>query len=108
MSVTMRDEDRRAIDLLLDRSPATAGGGNGMDGDGMSAAVYTTHADPTSQDAIEGVERLLGLLSLLPAEEPPADLVERTLARCEQGLIGTAAEHLPFRPTAGLDSISHA
>ena len=108
MSVTMRDEDRRAIDLLLDRTLASAGDGNGMDGEGMTAAGYTTHATPIAPEAIHGVERLLGLLSLLPAEEPPADLVERTLARCERGSVGTAAEHLPFRLPAGLDSVPHA
>jgi hypothetical protein len=79
-----------------------------MDGDGMSMAGYTTHAAPVGTDAVQNVERLLGLLSLLPAEEPPADLVERTLARCEMGSVETAGEHLPFRTTLGLNSIPHA
>lgn len=74
----------------------------------MTAAGYTTHAAPTDPESVQGVERLLGILNLLPAEEPPVGLVERTLARCERGVAESAADHMPFRMPAGLDSIPHA
>lgn len=102
----LSEEDRRAVDLLLDRRLAAAGNGSGMDSDGMNAAMYTPHA-PVGQDRIERVERLLDVLNLLPAEEPPPGLVERTLAFVQNATGDVTEGHLPFRPPA-MDSVSHA
>lgn len=74
MTKRLSDSDRRAVDLLLDRS---AGAGNG-DGSG-----YVTHAHPTTEPGIQSVQKVLNLLDLLPIQEPPADLMTRTLARID-------------------------
>ena len=76
MNLTLRDEDRRAVDLILDRSPKAAGNGSGQ-------TVYAT-ADPSLGHRVSQAQRLLQLLEWLPEGEPPADLVGRTLRRVEQ------------------------
>ena len=79
-------EDRRALDLLLDRSSAVAGSG---------AAGYS---DPgVSQERLAGVERVLRTLDMMPATEPPADLLDRTLRRIGESL----NEFQPAHPTFG-------
>ena len=75
MTKRLGERDRRAVDLLLDRS---AGAGNG-DGNGG----YVAHAQPATDAGLQAVQRTLNLLDLLPAEEPPADLMARTMARID-------------------------
>jgi hypothetical protein len=48
------------------------------------------------EPGILGVQRVLNMLDLLPADEPPADLVARTMARIDAR--GVAA---PLHPAAG-------
>lgn len=79
--VTLSKEDRRAVDLLLDRSARAAG--NGGNGNGKGHTVYAS-ADPTIGQRIARTQRLLQLLELLPAGDPPADLLPRTLRFVEQ------------------------
>jgi hypothetical protein len=75
MPKQLSPEDRRAVDLVLDgesmqRGPMYAAVNNGV-GERMNAA-----------------ERLLQLLDYLPAEEPPPDLVRRTMQRIEEAESG--------------------
>ena len=87
MTKRLGDSDRRAVDLLLDRS---AGTGNG-DGNGSS---YVAHAQPGTEPSIQGVQRVLNLLDLLPAGEPSEDLIARTMARIGgQAGVGTQPMH---------------
>lgn len=65
MSATLHPDDRRAIDLLLDRSQTSIG---------FSEA-------PVDPERLRNAERLLKVLDLMPADEPPQDLVSRTLSR---------------------------
>ncbi|MGD1277820.1 MAG: hypothetical protein ABR964_11445 [Tepidisphaeraceae bacterium] len=67
MTKKLGDADRRAVDLVLDRSlPDNAGG----------------FVQPNvSPHRVRSVEKILSLLHYLPVEEPPADLVSRTLRR---------------------------
>lgn len=81
MNVTLGKEDRRAVDLLLDRSARAAG--NGGNGNGKGHTVYAS-ADPTLGQRVARAQRLLQLLDLLPAGDPPADLVPRTLQFVEE------------------------
>jgi hypothetical protein len=77
MTKRLAVSDRRAVDLLLDRSTDAAtgdGGGNGS---------YVSHAQAATEPGIQAVQRVLSLLDMLPAEDPPADLVARTMARLE-------------------------
>jgi len=110
--VKLSDNNRRAIDLMLDRGMSAAGpnGSPFSSRDGMSAAAgYVSHTGPADQQSVQAVQRVLDLLSLLPNEEPPADLVERTLARIEQAVSPAAAAQMPFRSGLGADpSIPHA
>jgi hypothetical protein len=80
--LTLSKEDRRAVDLLLDRS-ARAAAGTGGNGNGKGHAVYAS-ADPTLGQRIARTQRLLQLLELMPSGDPPADLVPRTLRFVEQ------------------------
>src|SRR5688572_23247191 len=77
MTKRLGESDRRAVDLLLDRS---TGAGNG---DGNDNGGYVAHAPPATEPGIQSVERILSLLDLMPADEPAADLMTRTLARIE-------------------------
>jgi len=76
MNLTLREEDRRAVDLLLDRGLKAAGNGNGQ-------TVYAT-ADPTLGQRVSRAQQLLQLLEWLPESEPPVDLVGRTLQLVDQ------------------------
>ena len=78
MNLTLAKEDRRAIDLLLDRSARASGNGNSK-----NHMVYAS-ADPTLGQRISQAHRLLQLLDLFPAADPPADLVDRTLRYVEE------------------------
>jgi hypothetical protein len=73
MNLTLREEDRRAIDLLLDRSAMASG-----KGDDNGAPVYAT-ADPSLGERVARAQQLLQLLDWLPAPEPSSDLAARTL-----------------------------
>ena len=78
MNVTLRDEDALAIDLLLDRSSAAShrdGNGNG------GPTAFVPAAAGVSPERVHAAEKVLGLLKLMPAEEPAGDLLARTLSR---------------------------
>ncbi len=72
MSLSLSPDDRRAIDLLLDRSSAVAGsGGSGFATEGVNP------------ERLASAERVLQTLNLMPAGDPPADLLRRTLGRVD-------------------------
>jgi hypothetical protein len=68
MPKRLQAQDMKAIDLVLDKAKQT------------SAASFA-EPDESVRSRVEPVQKVLNLLSLWPAEEPPADLVARTLAR---------------------------
>ena len=86
MMPRLRDEDRLAVDLLLDRAVASSGG-NGS-GNGQSGFTSVHGSVP---EQIGRVEAILRVLEMMPAEEPPADLMARTLRRVE----ADSAQHDP-------------
>ena len=92
MSVSLNNDDRCAVDLILDRDSAATGGLN---------SCFSLDASNVLRERITRVERLLHLLDNHPAEEPAADLVTRTLVRCDQAA-QTRATHQPSQPAAGL------
>ena len=103
MSKRLSDEDRRAVDFLLDRSDAQQGDGNG--GSGTAGAATE---DGEFAQRIGRVEDLLQMLDHLPAPEPSANLASRVFARIEEAGIqeaamrqpGAAAHPIGIRPTA--------
>lgn len=74
MKVKMRDEDRRAVDVLMDRTAAVS----------ANDAVAYAAADSQLWERIRGVEHVLSLLNEMPASDPPAQLVARTLDAVHQ------------------------
>ena len=78
MAKRLGKEDRRAVDLLLERA----------DGVGSSTpAVEQLFAAPVQANferRLDAVENILTLLELMPAPEPSADLVSRTMRRIEE------------------------
>ena len=73
MKTKLKDEDRRALDLLLDRGPTAAG---------RSAPVFAA-ADAGVRERLPRVQKVLHLLDALPAGEPPKDLVAKTMQYIE-------------------------
>ena len=86
MNVTLGPEDRRAVDLLLDRSPTAAAAGAAA---GHGKAVYAT-ADPSLAERVAAAERLLSKLDALPQSEPSPDLAARTMRMIDQSVHGYA------------------
>lgn len=83
MNVTLAKEDRRAVDLLLDRGARAAGNAGNGNGNGKGHAVFAS-ADASLGERVARAQRLLQLLELMPGGEPPADLTARTLRFVEQ------------------------
>ena len=87
MSMTLRNSDARAVDLILDRAAMAAG----------TSGTMLFAGDPgVSSEQVAAVERVLHLLDAMPAAEPPTDLVRRTLDRIEAGETSPAM-HRPHR-----------
>ena len=111
MNLKLRDEDRRAVDLLLDRAvtgqgvrPPAAGNGDGNgnghgNGNGYHGSTFTTVSGDVHA-RLPAVQKVLHMLDLLPADEPPRDLVARTLDR-----VGEAAASHPSALRAPQSSV---
>ena len=87
MTKRLSQEDRKAVDLLLDRTLI------GSDGNGGS---FVSHATIAPQARLESVERVLRVLEAMPAPEPSADLIERTMQR----IAGDVQMPIPTRPAS--------
>jgi hypothetical protein len=98
MAKQLRNDDARAVDLLLN-GELTARSGDGGNGGGHGAAaddgsaVVVSRGHGKFSSRLESVERVLRVLDSMPSTEPPTDLVERTLRRIDQShsAPGTAA-----------------
>ena len=73
MTPRLRDEDRLAVDLLLDRAAASSAG------DGKAFTQF--HGAAAEQ--VAKVQSLLRVLDMMPADEPSDDLLSRTIRRVE-------------------------
>src|SRR5882724_7276809 len=71
MKAKIREEDRRAMDIVLDRVATAAGKREG-------SATYAA-ADGHIRDRVLRVQKVLSVLDALATAEPPRDLVARTL-----------------------------
>jgi len=80
MSLSLRNADARAVDLMLDRAP-TAREGAGGNGQGVLFASGPGSQAGVSNEHIKAVEKVLNVLHTMPAAEPAPDLLKRTLAR---------------------------
>jgi len=92
MSETLSDEDRRAVDFVLNGESTVSAG--------TTMYLGTAHADLGAR--IQATETLLALLDALPVFDPPDDLLARTMKKIETaGLPGS-------QPTAPETSINAA
>lgn len=76
----LTNDDRCAVDLILERSSES-----------HSQGCFSRAPSATLEERLGRVEKILHILDSLPAEDPPADLVSRTVDRCEH-----AVEHRPL------------
>jgi hypothetical protein len=73
MSASLSNDDRCAVDLLLE---------NAQPGSQGISSCFTKTASSTMQERLTRVEALLHLLDADVAPEPANDLAARTVARC--------------------------
>jgi len=88
MSKRLSADDRHAIDLILERP----------DGQGNTPLVEMVFARPVKakfEERLDKVETILTVLSAMPAEEPPMDLVSKTLQRIEEAELSPRAMRAP-------------
>jgi len=67
----LSDDDSRIVDMLLDSGVATNGP--------ALTQVFSNPNPVMFEKRVEAVERILEVLSMDPASEPPTDLVARTM-----------------------------
>ena len=84
MSRKLTDEDRRAVDLFLDQGAEATN-------DAVTKVVPLV-----SQKRMSAVLKTLAMLDDMPVEEPPANLIEKTMRRIDSATSKTAA-HPPHR-----------
>ncbi len=93
MAVQLRDEDRRAVDLLLDRPHS-------------NSSEHPPASAPVSAKKMRSAEKILNLLQQMPAIDPPADLAAKTLRRVDKALAALGAA--PLQNVAQRDQIPPA
>jgi hypothetical protein len=76
--VQLADHDAQAVDLLLDRSNMA------QDGNGGGSGTFVAPVGDAVTKRIGAVETVMRILSEMPDEEMPADLVGKTLKRIQQ------------------------
>lgn len=86
----LRDEDRLAVDLLLDRAVASSAGNGSGNGAGNGHSGFTP-VNSAASAQVGRVEAVLRVLDMMPAEEPPPDLLARTVRRID----AESAQHDP-------------
>ena len=96
MSVSLSNDDRCAVDLILDRDSAATAGLN---------SCFSMDASNVLRERITRVERLLHLLDNHPAEDPAADLLARTLARCDQAAQVRTTQPQPSQAAAATRTV---
>ena len=80
MPKQLKPEDRRAVDLVLDRDSVGAG------------AMYASVTNGMGE-CVKRIEKIVQLLDHMEVDEPSADLTRRTLE-----LVAQAEADLPHRP----------
>lgn len=71
----LSDDDGRAVDMLLDSSSSSNGNGGGH--------AFSASPAPFRQ-RLQAVESILNVLKEMPQNDPPKNLVAKTLANIEQ------------------------
>jgi hypothetical protein len=72
MNMRLADQDRQALDLMLDQ---------GVTADDRQTGFVATPRTDEMRERIAAVGQVLSLLGQMPAENPPSDLVAKTMRR---------------------------
>jgi len=99
MAKKLSHEDSRAIDLLLDRS---------IQGIGIAGSSNVKSGKMNIKNSLRAADRMLRTLSQLPAAEPSADLVQRTLQRIDSTPALNPAIMQETQRYTGVDNRPHA
>ncbi|HET6249996.1 MAG TPA: hypothetical protein VFE47_20060 [Tepidisphaeraceae bacterium] len=89
MKLKMREDDRRAMDVLMDRAVTALGKPNGT----IYAAV-----DGRLRERVSQVEKVLGILDNMPAADPPRNLLAKTLRFVESSTGENLTRNRPSAP----------
>jgi hypothetical protein len=84
MTRKLSEQDRQAVDLVLDRFTSVARE------DGIVAM-----GDGVAEPHVQSVEKILSVLAEMPATEPSDDLLSKTLRRIEQVHADVQAREIP-------------
>jgi len=79
MNKRLSDDDRRAVDLLLDRDNLPVD------------QLFATPMRGNFESRLDTVEQILALLDHMPVEEPSFDLAGRTMQRIEEAMLEPTA-----------------
>jgi len=85
MTRKLKEADRAAVDLLLDKSAV--------------ASRQAVPAGNLAHERFEAASRVLSALSAMPAMDPPSNLIARTMRRIDQTvgtMPGEAPTHAPY------------
>jgi hypothetical protein len=91
MSKRLSVEDRHAVDLLLERPDAHAN-------KSLVEMVFARPVKGSFEKRLDAVEKILNVLSAMPAPEPPRNLVNKTLQRIERAQLEPTLAHRPKAP----------
>jgi hypothetical protein len=82
----LTDADSRAVDLLLDR-------GNSLSNEKSTGSFVTPGG--IAPKRVEAAEKILAMLQLMPAADPPADLLSKTMTRVDQAIRALEGAQIP-------------
>lgn len=91
MKVKLSDDDRCAIDLVLEERAA---------GDAQFEQCFGKSGGVTLQKRVARVEKLLNLLDQMPAEDPSAKLLAGTMKFITKHAPASPAAHVPVTRAA--------
>src|SRR5947208_11490841 len=91
MRKRLDDEDRRAVDLLLERP-------NGVGDTPPVEQLFRAPVGSGFERRLDAAEAVLSLLDRMPADDPPPDLVANTLQRIREIEEGEKPRVVPPRP----------
>src|SRR5439155_24752287 len=91
MRIRLDDEDRRAVDLLLERA-------TGIGDMPPLDQLFRAPVASGFERRLDAAEKLLGLLEQISVEDPPADLALRTIQRVRETELADKADIMPVKP----------
>jgi hypothetical protein len=89
----LNDDDAHTLDWLMERA---------TDGSSDSPSLTLPATSSLTPARVEGVERVLAVLSTLPETEPPTDLADRTVRFVQDAIRSGMAAGLD-RPVVGIN-----